>query len=153
MKKILTTLALTSALVIPGTVMARDITLTGTLKNYGGPGAYLAVYVTDANGAFVGTAFVAGGKSKYYKHFAHWFRATGGNIGNAQTGASVGSGRTFQISFSLSDAMIDAGYQIRIDAAAENMREAPSDIVIPLTSDNFGTANSGRRYIRSVFLQ
>lgn len=153
MKKILTTLALTTALVIPGTVMARDITLTGTLKNYGGSGAYLAVYVTDANGAFVGTAWVAGGRAKYFRHLNQWFRATGGNRGNAQTGASVGSGRTFQITFGLSDALIDAGYELRIDAAAENMREAPSDIVIPLTSANFGTAISGRRYVRSVFLQ
>ncbi len=153
MKNILTTLALTTALVIPGTVMARDITLTGTLKNYGGQGAYLAVYITDANGAFVGTAWVGGGKSKYFQHFTHWFRATGGNTGNAQTWASVGSGRTFQISFRLSDALIDAGYQIRIDASVEDMRDAPSDIVIPLTSSNFGSANAGRRYVRSVFLQ
>ncbi len=153
MKNILTTLALTTALVMPGAVMARDITLIGTLKSYGGQGAYLAVYITNANGGYVGTVWVGGGKSKYFQHFTHWARATGGNVGNAMTGASVGSGRTFQVSFNLADALIDAGYQLRIDAAVENMRDAPSDIVIPLTSDNFGTANSGRRYVRSVFLQ
>jgi hypothetical protein len=153
MKNILTTLALTTALVVPGAAMARNVTMTGILKNYGGPGAYLAVYVTDANGAFVGTVWVAGGKSKYFRHLPQWFRATGGSTGNAMTGASVGNGRSFQISFDLADALIDSGYQLRIDAAAENFREAPSDIVIPLTSDNFGTANAGRRYVRSVFLQ
>ena len=153
MKKILATLALTTAIVMPGAAMARDITLTGILKNYGGQGAYLAVYLTNANGAYVGTVWVGGGKSKYFSHFSHWYRATGGNTGNAMTGASVGAGRSFQISFSLADALIDAGYQLRIDAAVENYRDAPSDIIIPLTSDNFGTANAGRRYVRSVFLQ
>lgn len=153
MKKILTSLALTTALVMPGAAMARDITLTGILKNYGGDGAYLAVYITNANGAFVGTVWVGGGKSKYFNHFTHWFRATGGNVGSAMTGASVGAGRSFQITFSLADALIDAGYQLRIDASVEDMRDAPSDAVIPLTSANFGTANDGRRYVRSVFLQ
>ncbi len=153
MKNILSTLALSTALVLPGVAMARDITLTGTLKNYRGDGAYLAVYVTNANGGYVGTVWVGGGKSKYFQHFTHWFRATGGNVGNAMTGASVGAGRTFQITFSLADAMIDAGYQLRIDASVEDMRDAPSDIVIPLTSENFGTGNAGRRYIRNIFLQ
>ncbi|MCF6303744.1 MAG: DUF2271 domain-containing protein [Rhodobacteraceae bacterium] len=153
MKNILTTLALTTALVLPGAAMAREITLTGTLKNYRGDGAYLAVYVTNANGGFVGTVWVGGGKSKYFDHFTHWFRATGGNTATARTGASVGAGRSFEITFNLSDAMIDAGYQLRIDASVEDMRDAPSDIVIPITSENFGTTNSGRRYIRSVSLR
>jgi len=153
MKNILTTLALTTALVIPGAAMARDITLTGMLKNYGGDGAYLAVYITNGNGGYVGTVWVGGGKSKYFSHFTHWYRATGGDTGNAMTGASVGAGRSFQITFGLDDALIDAGYQLRIDASVEDMRDAPSDIVIPLTSANFGTGNAGRRYIRNIFMQ
>ncbi len=153
MKKILTTLALTTALVIPGSVMARTITLTGALKNYGGDGAYLAVYVTKENGDFVGTVWVGGGKSKYFDHFTHWYRATRGDMRYAMTGASVGAGRSFEITFDLADALIDSGYQIRIDASVEDMRDAPSDIVIPITSENFGVTNSGRRYVRSVVLQ
>ncbi len=152
MKKILTALALTTALVMPGTVMARNVTLTGILKNYGGDGAYLAVYITNANGSYVGTLWLAGGKSKYYNSLSHWYRATGGATSGV-TAASVGSGRSFQITFDIADALIDSGYQIRIDASVENFRDAPSDIIIPLTSESFGTANSGRRYIRSVFLQ
>lgn len=153
MKNILTTLALTTALVMPGAAMARNITLTGILKNYGGDGAYLAVYITNANGGYVGTVWVGGGKSKYFNSFTHWYRATGGNTTNAMTGASVGAGRSFQINFDLADALIDSGYQLRIDASVENFRDAPSDVVIPLTSANFGTPNTGRRYVRTVFLQ
>ncbi|MDP3240393.1 MAG: DUF2271 domain-containing protein, partial [Reyranella sp.] len=47
MKTLLAGLAMTTALTVPGLAMARPVTLTTTLKNYGGNGAYLALYVTD----------------------------------------------------------------------------------------------------------
>ena len=50
MKSLLAALALTTALTVPGLAMARPVTLTTTLNNYGGDGAYLALYVTDAVG-------------------------------------------------------------------------------------------------------
>ena len=56
--------------------MARPVTLTTTLNTYGGDGAYLALYVTDASGAYVGSLWMAGGKSKYYEHLSDWYRAT-----------------------------------------------------------------------------
>ncbi len=59
--------------------MARPITVTTTLNQYGGDGAYLAFYVTDPQGKYEGTVWVAGGKSKYYGHLSGWYRATGGN--------------------------------------------------------------------------
>ena len=79
MKSLLATLALTTALTLPGLAMARPVTLTTTLNNYGGDGAYLALYVTDASGAYVGSLWMAGGKSKYYEHLTDWYRATGGD--------------------------------------------------------------------------
>ena len=51
MKSLLATLALTTALTLPGLATRRPVTLTTTLNNYGGDGAYLALYVTDASGA------------------------------------------------------------------------------------------------------
>ena len=39
MKSFLATLALTTALTLPGLAMARPVTLTTTLNNYGGDGA------------------------------------------------------------------------------------------------------------------
>ena len=68
MKRNLAIIALSTALVLPGIAMARPVTVTTTLKNYGGDGAYLALYLTDASGAYVRTLWVAGKKSKYYKH-------------------------------------------------------------------------------------
>ena len=35
------------------------------------------------------------------------------------------------------------------DAAAENMRESPNDVVIPLTTADAGKSVKGRRYISS----
>ncbi|WP_417806773.1 DUF2271 domain-containing protein [Thioclava sp.] len=149
MKSVLTTLALTTALTLPGLAMARPVTLTANLNNYGGDGAYLALYVTDAQGAYAGSLWMAGGKSKYYKHLTDWYRFTNGDTAqvNGITGASVGAGRSLEISLDLADALFDAGYTLHIDAAVEDMRESPNEIAVPLTTQGAGTPVKGRRYI------
>ena len=151
MKSLFAALALTTALTFPAVAMARPVTFTTTLKNYGGNGAYLAVYVTDKSGAYAGSLWMAGTKSKYYRHLAQWYQATGGDTAqiNGITGASVGSGRSLEVTLDLQDALFDAGYTLHIDAAAENMRESPNDVVVPLTSAGAGQAVKGRRYIAS----
>lgn len=136
MRSLLAILTLTTALTLPGLALARPVTLTTTLNNYGGNGAYLALYVTDANGAYAGSIWMAGGKSRYYGHLTGWYQATGGD--NAQingiTGASVGSGRTLKITVDLADTLFDAGYTLHVDAAAEEMRDSPNEISVPLNS-------------------
>jgi len=149
MKSLVAVLALTTALTFPGLALARPVTLTTTLNDYGGNGAYLALYVTDAAGAYKGTLWMAGGRSKYYRHLGGWLRGSGGNLGeiNGITGASVGSGRSLKISLDLADSLFDAGYKIHVDAAVEDMRDSPSDVVVPLTSSGAGKPVAGRRYI------
>lgn len=149
MKSLLTALALTTALTFPGLALAQPVTLSTTLNNYGGDGAYIALYVTDAQGAYAGSLWMAGGKSKYYDHLSGWYRATGGNTTEIDgiTGASVGAGRTLEITLDLADALFDAGYTLHVDAAVEDMRDSPDEIVIPLTSEGSGTPVQGRRYI------
>ncbi len=149
MKSFMAMLAVTTALSVPVFANAAPVTLTTKMRNYGGNGTYLALYVTDARGKYVGSLWMAGGKSRYYQHLAGWYRATGGNTGeiNGITGASVGSGRSLKITLDLADALFDAGYKLHIDAAAEDMRESPNEIVVPLTSAGSGKAVSGSRYI------
>jgi hypothetical protein len=149
MKTLVSVLALSTALALPGLASARPVTLTTTLKNYGGDGAYLAVYLTDPSGAYVRTLWVAGKKSKYYKHLSDWHRATGGSPSqiNGLTGASVGEGRSLKITADLADALFDAGYKLNIDAAAEDMRDSPRDISVPLTKAGAGKPVSGRSYV------
>ncbi|RWM05383.1 DUF2271 domain-containing protein [Mesorhizobium sp.] len=149
MRTIFAALALATALTLPGMAMARPVTLAATLKSYGGNGAYLAIYVTDPKGAYAGSLWVAGTKSKYYEHLSDWYRATGGNTAeiNGITGASVGAGRRLEITLDLADALFDAGYTVHIDAAAEDMRDSPNEIAVPLTAQGAGQSVPGRRYI------
>ena len=151
MNKLLAALALTTALTAPGLAMARPVTLTTTLTNYGGYGAYLALYVTDAKGAYAGSLWMAGGKAKYYQHLADWYRATGGDPAEVSgiTGASVGAGRTLDITLDLADALFDAGYTLHVDAAVEDMRDSPNEVAVPLTTGGAGTPVAGRRYVAS----
>ena len=149
MRNTLAALTLTTALTLPGIAMARPVTLATTLKDYGGNGAYLAIYVTDPKRAYAGSLWMAGTKSKYYEHLSDWYRATGGKAAeiNGITGASVGAGRRLEITLDLADALFDAGYTLHIDAAAEDMRDSPNEIAVPLTAQGAGKSIPGRRYI------
>lgn len=149
MKHLASGLALTTALAVPGLASARPVTLTTTLQNYGGDGAYLALYLTDPSGAHVRTLWVAGAKSKYHKHLTEWYRATGGGRANIDgiTGASVGAGRSLKVTVELADALFDAGYKLNVDAAAEDMRDSPRDVSVPLTKAGAGKPTAGRRYV------
>ena len=102
-KPLLTVLAAACALALPALAHSRQVTLSAQLKNYGGDGAYLAVYLTDAKGAYAGTLWVAGGKAKYYKHLSDWNRLSSGDAKrlNGVTGASVGAGRTLKVTADL----------------------------------------------------
>lgn len=151
MKKILFALGLAIALAVPTVAQAREVTFTTELLNYGGDGAYLALYLTDAAGKYQGTLWVAGKKTKYYKHLSGWAR--GSRLNPAEydglTGASITSGRTLKITLDLDDALIDNGYEIRVDTSVEDMRDNRADIALPLTSDGSGKPVAGRGYIRS----
>lgn len=154
-QSLLTTVAAACALALPALAHARQVTLTAQLKNYGGDGAYLAVYLTDAKGTYAGTLWVAGGKAKYYKHLADWNRLSARDSRRLQgvTGASVGAGGTLKVTADLADALLDAGYEIRIDAAAEDMRDSPSEIRAPLQTAQAGKPQAGKQYIQAFSYQ
>lgn len=145
----------TSALTLPLLAHGSTVTLSTTLKNYGGNGAYLAIYLADPKGAYAGTLWVAGGKAKYYKHLADWNRLSAGDARRLDgvTGASVGAGRTLKVTADLADALLDAGYEIRIDAAVEDMRDSPTEVRVPLTTTDSGAPHAGRQYIQSFTYQ
>jgi len=152
MKKLAAVLMLATAIVTPGLALAKDITITAQMAKYRGPGAYLAIYVTDASGAYHSTLWVAGGKAKYYRHLRDWVRgisAAGGSI-DGITGASVGSGQTLTVNASVADALIDAGYQIRVDSAVEEAGEYAAEIVVPLEQASSGVPVSGPGYVDNL---
>lgn len=146
-----TALCLTLAALAPP-AMAREVTITTAMKPYGGEGAYLALYLTDAQGGYQGTLWLAGQKAKYWRHLPDWYRATGGAPAgiDAITGASVGSGRTLTVTVDLADALIDAGYQIRLDSAVEEVGDVAADVVAPLTAAGKGQPVAGKGFVQSL---
>lgn len=151
MKKLLLALGLAAALGVPALAQAREVTLTTELNNYAGDGAYLAIYVTDAAGKYQGTLWVAGEKSKYYKHLSGWARGSGLNPAeyDGLTGASVTAGRTLKLTLDLDDALIDTGHELRIDSAVEDRRDHRAEVSVPLTSAGSGKPATGRGYVRT----
>jgi hypothetical protein len=53
----------------------------------------------------------------------------------------------------LPDALIDAGYEIRVDAAVEHLRDSPSEVRVPLASTNAGKPQPGKQCIRALTFQ
>jgi hypothetical protein len=151
MKLFTPALAAAAVLVAPNFATAREMTFETTLKDYGGDGAYLVLYVVDGTGTYQGTLWMAGGSAKYHRHLSDWQNASGGSTAEIDgiTGASVGAGRTLTITVDLADTLLDAGYEVRIDTAVEDMRDNPSDVSAPLTSNGNGKAFAGRGYVDS----
>ncbi|WP_280546890.1 DUF2271 domain-containing protein [Halomonas sp. 11-S5] len=144
-------LGLAAAITLPALAQAREVTFTTELKDYGGDGAYMALYLTDANGQYAGTLWIAGEKSKYYKHLRGWARGSGQRRSeyDGLSGASVGSGRSLTITLDLADELFDAGYEVRVDTAVEDRRDNRYDVVAPLTTEGAGKPVSGRGYVQS----
>ena len=151
MKKILTGACLAGTLALPAIAQARPVVLTTQLQNYSGNGAYLAFYVTDAAGNYKKTLWVAGKKSKYYKHLSAWARGSGldARTYDGISGASVGNGKSLKVTVELADALIDAGYEIRVDSAVEDGRDHSADVRAPLTKAGAGKPVKGRGYIKA----
>lgn len=151
MKYLLSGACLAGALTLPALAHARPVVLTTVLQSYGGNGAYLALYLTDGAGKFHKTLWVAGKKAKYYKHLSDWARASGlpARAVDGISGASVGSGKTLKVTVELADALLDAGYEIRIDSAVEDGRDIPADMRAPLTKQGAGKPVRGRGYVKS----
>ncbi len=151
MKKTLLALGLVTVMAWPAYAQSRSVTLTTQLKNYGADPAYLALYLTDADGQYHSTLWVAGEERKYYKHLRDWAR--GSALSRTQydglTGASVTSGRTLTVTLEIDEALIDSGHQIRVDTAVEDMRDNRADVVVPLTTQGSAKAVSGRGYVHS----
>jgi|SRR5690606_32315267 len=152
MHRKLIALPLAAALGLPLLAQARPVTFTTTLNNYGGDGAYVALYLTDAQGQYQRTLWVAGKKPKYYTHLRDWARGSGlrQEEYDGMTGASITSGRTLQVTIDLADALIDSGHQVRVDTAVEDMRDNRSEVVAPLTTEGAGKPVAGKGYVKTL---
>lgn len=149
MKSIQTIFVLLAAMGLSQSVLAKDVSMQLTMKGYNGDGAYVAVYLMDANGRLVQTLSLEGRKKKYQKHLRDWKRANRSLRFDGRTGASLHRNRSKNIIATIDDKYIDSNYFIHIDTAVEDKRDVPSDVVVPLTSQGMNQAVSGRGYIKS----
>ena len=152
LKTWLPAMLLAGLVTLPAVAQAREVTIDTQLSRYRGDGAYLAIYLTDSRGEYQQTLWVAGKKSKYYKHLSGWARGSKRSLAeyDGLNGASITRGETLQISVNLDDALIDSGYQIRVDAAVEDMRDRPADIIVPITTQGAGKPVNGKGYVQSL---
>lgn len=143
--------ALMAAMVLPCLAEAKQINLSTEMAEYKGDGAYLALYLTDTHGTYQKTLWVAGKKPKYYKHLRDWSRGSGMKKSeyDGMTGASVLNGRTLKVTAEVPDAMLDAGYQIRIDSAVEDQKDLRAEVMVPLTTEGAGKPVAGQGYVKS----
>ena len=72
MKKLAAILMLATALVAPSAAWARDVTIQAQMARFSGNAAYMAVYLTDASGAYQSTLWVSGHKTRYYGTLRGW---------------------------------------------------------------------------------
>lgn len=152
MKRLLSICALMFVLISPLQANAQPVTITTTMANYSGDGAYLVLYVTDANGVYKGTLWVSGKKRKYYKHFRSWRRLTSGGekIADAFSGASTHSNRKLQVKLNLADSVFTSGYILHIDTSVEDKRDVAKEVSIELKHENAGIQFAGNTYIDNV---
>lgn len=151
MKKLSIAIVLAAILALPTIAQAREVTFTTVLNNYSGDGAYLAIYLVDASGRYQRTLWVAGEKTKYYKHLADWARGSRLQASeyDGRTGASVLSKGSLVVTADIPDAMIDAGYEVRVDTAVEDLRDNRADVAVPLTTVGADKPVVGRGYVQS----
>lgn len=150
MKNLFPAFVLTGALALPTLACARQVTFETQLSSYRGDGAYLALYLTDRTGQLQPTLWVAGPKAKYHRHLRDWYRAVGGTAKvDGITGASIGAGKTLRVTLDLADTLLDAGYEVRIDTAVEDMKAYAAEVVVPLTTSGADKPVQGSGYVKS----
>lgn len=122
------------------------------MTNYVGEGAYIAVSLIDAKGAYEKTLYVMGSDKKWYPDLKEWhkaFKKKPTNI-SAITGASVTGGDRSVTVLDIEDAKINKGYKLRFETAVEDNKYYLKDLEIPLTTDGLAAKTEGTGYIRYV---
>jgi hypothetical protein len=146
LKKIAACLLLATALIAPGAALARDVTITAAIGPYSGNEAYLAIYLTEPDGSYHSTLWLAGRKFKYFRELRGWLRSAS-EVGRVDvdgiSGASVGAGETLVVHADLADTLIDAGYVIHVDTAVEDRGSYADDAVIPLSAESLPVSGTG----------
>lgn len=145
MKKLAKILLISTAIWLPQIAEARTVNFNLSIKNYTGPGAYVVVYITRPDNNLHSTIWLNSKEEKYLPSLLAWHRhAVRQNVRiDGFSGASLGAGKSVSFKINIPESLIDTGYKIQVDAAAEDQGMAAKDINVPLSSG--GAKASGRR--------
>lgn len=151
MKNIFPITTMIFALLASSLIQAKEVTFTTKLKDHGTHNAYLAMYLTSADGSYKQTLWVSGQMQQKYRLLRGWAQASGlkSSEYDGRTGATALSGQTQELTLDVPDDLIDAGYEIRIDSVVEHSRPVRDEIVVALSSDVAGKSTPGGDYIES----
>lgn len=124
------------------------------MTNYVGEGAYIAVSLIDAKGAYEKTLYVMGSDKKWYPDLKEWNKAYKKKPTNisAITGASVTGGDRSVTVLDIDTDKINKGYKLRFETAVEDNKYYLKDLEIPLTTEGLAAKTEGTGYIRYVRL-
>jgi len=124
------------------------------MTNYVGEGAYIAVSLIDAKGAYEKTLYVMGSDKKWYPDLKEWHKAYKKKPTNISgiTGASVTGGDRSVTVLDIDDTKVNKGYKLRFETAVEDNKYYMKDLEIPLTTEGLAAKTEGTGYIRYVRL-
>lgn len=154
MKKLAKILLISTAIWLPQMAEARTVSFDLTVKNYTGPGAYVVVYITRPDNKLHSTIWLNSKEEKYLPALLGWHRHAirqGLRI-DGFSGASLGAGKSVKFKANIPDSLIDSGFKIQVDAAAEDQGMAAKDVSIPLSSQSVSTAGK-RGFITSFSMK
>lgn len=122
------------------------------MTNYTGEGAYIAVSLINAKGAYEKTLYVMGSDKKWYPDLKEWHKAYKSKPTNiaAVTGASVTGGDRSVTVLEIETAKINKGYTLRFESAVEDNKYHVKDAEVPLTTEGLAGKTDGTGYIRYV---
>ena len=122
------------------------------MVNYTGEGAYVVVSLIDPAGEYEQTIYVQGKDPEWYNEISSWWKFYGKRRQNidAISGETIAGGeRTISV-FKLPTEKIDAGYQLRFEAAVEDQEYYATDAQFALTTESLKSKVEGSGWIRYV---
>ncbi len=114
--------------------------------------AYFALYLVNPEGRYEKTLWVSGDIPRWYPDMNRWFRYLSRNPQelDAITGASTGASDRAIIHLEIDEALIDAGYSMRVETVVEDQENYFDDVQVDLTTDGQRARVQGSGYVRYI---
>lgn len=131
---------------------AAEATVLVQMNNYEGDEAYFALYLVNPEGRYEQTLWVSGDEERWYPDLNRWFRYLSRNPQelDAITGASTGGNDRAIIHLEIDDALIDAGYALRVETSVEDRENYFEDVEVGITTDGQRARTQGTGYVRYI---